>query len=83
MKEFIEYLLKQIVTNPDAISVTEEKEGDAFVYRIRAAQEDMGIIIGKEGRNINSLRNVAKAKAIKDNIFVKIILEENDQPEVA
>jgi predicted RNA-binding protein YlqC (UPF0109 family) len=83
MRDFIEYLLKQIVTNPDAITVTEEKEGDAFVYKIRAAQEDMGIIIGREGRNINSLRNVAKAKAIKDNIFVKIILEETDQPEVA
>lgn len=83
MKEFIEYLLRQIVTNPEAIIVTEEKEGDAFVYHITAAQEDMGLIIGKEGRNINSIRNLAKAKAIKENIFVRVILEETQEPEVA
>ena len=38
----------------------------------------MGTVIGKEGRNINSLRNLAKAKAIKDNIRIKIILEDTN-----
>jgi uncharacterized protein len=83
MQEFITYILNQIVTNPEAIVVTEEMEGDAYVYHIKAAQEDMGLIIGKEGRNINSVRNLAKAKAIKENIFVRVILEETGEREEA
>ena len=82
MRDFIEYLLKQIVTNPDAIKVVEEHEGgkesNAYTYKIRAAKEDMGIIIGKEGRNIRSIRNVAKAKAIKENTYVNVIIEEDE-----
>lgn len=79
MKDFIEYIFKQIVTQPEEVQVREEREGDAYVYYVKTAQEDMGIVIGKEGRNIKSLRNVAKAKAIKENIYVKLILEE-DRP---
>ncbi len=76
MKEFIEYLLKQIVSTPEQISVEESQDEGIFVYTVKAATEDIGTIIGKEGRNINSLRNMAKVKAIKDNIRIKIVVED-------
>jgi len=80
MKEFIEYLIKQIVNHPDDVTVKETKDNGTYTYEIRVNEEDMGIIIGKGGRNIKSLRNLAKSKAIKDNIRIYLHLQEsNDQ----
>lgn len=72
MKEFIEYLVKQIVKSPDEVKVEEIIEDTVVTVTICAAKEDMGIIIGKEGRTINSLRALAKAKAIKEGVKVYI-----------
>ncbi len=79
MKEFIDYLVKQIVKHPDKVSVDEAKEGSDFVYTVSASPEDMGTIIGKKGRNINSLRNMAKVKAIKDEVHIRIEVKDSPQ----
>jgi predicted RNA-binding protein YlqC (UPF0109 family) len=81
MKEFIEYLIKSIVKDPDAVVINEEKEGESTVYTIVAAKEDIGGIIGKKGRVINSIRNVAKIKAIRDNVHIRIEIEDG-RPEL-
>ena len=81
MLEFIEYIVKQISTNPEKANVTETKEGDIYLYKITAASEDMGILIGKEGRTIRSIRNMAIAKAIKDNIKIQINIEDSESKE--
>lgn len=73
MKDFIEYLVKQIVANPDEVKIEEKVEGTVVTITICAAQDDMGLIIGKSGRTIRSLRALAKAKAIKSG--VKVYLE--------
>jgi predicted RNA-binding protein YlqC (UPF0109 family) len=80
MKEFLEYIIKEIVTKPESIQVDEIKEDGLFIYKIHAAEEDMGLLIGKEGRTIKSIRNMAKAKAIKDDVRISVILEETGLP---
>ena len=72
MKEFIEFLIKQIVKNPDQVVVDEEIENTIVRINVCAAQEDMGLIIGKEGRTIRSVRALAKAKAIRDGVKVYV-----------
>ncbi len=79
MKEFIKYIVQQIVSQPDQIEVDEVNENGVFIYTISAAKEDMGTLIGKEGRNIKSIRNMAKAKAIKDDIRISVNIKEDDQ----
>ena len=79
MKEFIEYLVKQLVNNPDEVEVTETQESGLLSYKIKVANEDMGIVIGKEGKNIKSIRNLAKSKAIKENIRINIELLETSE----
>ncbi|GIW69662.1 MAG: UPF0109 protein [Patescibacteria group bacterium] len=79
MKEFIKYIVQQIVSQPDQVEVNEVNENGVFIYTISAAKEDMGTLIGKEGRNIKSIRNMAKAKAIKDNIRISVNIKEDDQ----
>ena len=72
MKEFLEYLLKNIVANPEQIAITESKVDTFITLVISASTEDMGLIIGKEGKNIKAIRNIIKAKAIKDNVRVLV-----------
>ena len=79
MKEFIEYLLNQIVSKPDQISVEESDEVGLKIYKIHVATEDMGTVIGKEGHTIKSIRDLVRAKAIKDDVRVRIVVEESQQ----
>jgi predicted RNA-binding protein YlqC (UPF0109 family) len=82
MKEFIEYLLKEFVSKPEEIVVTETVDPETTFknYQIKVAQEDIGLVIGKEGRTIKSLRNLTRAKAIKDGVRMNLELIEVDRP---
>jgi predicted RNA-binding protein YlqC (UPF0109 family) len=75
LKKLIEILVKALVDDPDAVKVKEIDEGDSMTYEVTVAEDDLGKVIGKQGRVANALRTVAKAAAIKDrkNVFVKIL----------
>ena len=79
MKEFLEFLIKQITSKPEEVKITENRENDTFIYHIKVSEDDMGIVIGKEGKTIKSLRNLAKAKAIRDNVRIQVLLDESLQ----
>ena len=76
MKEFIEFIVKQMVSNEEEVEIFEEKQDSQVNISIKVSPDDMGMVIGKEGRNIRSIRSLAKAKAIKDNVRVNIELIE-------
>lgn len=75
MKNLLEYLAKNL-TNNDQIEVLFETEGETQIFTIKAPQEVMGLLIGKEGRTIRSIRSLARARAIIDKINVTVKLEE-------
>ena len=67
MKELIELIAKALVDNPDAIVVTEEEDAEgAILVKLAAAQEDMGRIIGKQGRTAKAMRTLLNAKATRE-----------------
>ena len=72
MKDFIEFLVKQIVTDQNAVEVDEFVEDNVSKLTICVDKDDMGILIGKEGKTIRSIRALAKAKAIRDQIKVYV-----------
>lgn len=74
MQKFIEYILNQIVAKPESLKVVESNQNGFFVYQIEVDQDDMGLVIGKGGKTINSIRSLVRAKAIKDGIRVRIEL---------
>ena len=78
MQEFIEYLVKNIVKNPDDVQVAEKLEGTTHQYEIIVNQKDMGLVIGREGRIIQSIRALAKSKAIKEGVMINVVLLEPD-----
>ena len=75
MKELIELLVRSLVKNPDQVCVAEHEENDTWIYEVIVAQEDMGKVIGKQGRIAKAIRTVAKAAATRENrrVMVEIV----------
>jgi predicted RNA-binding protein YlqC (UPF0109 family) len=68
MKDLIEFIAKSLVEKPDEIVISEEEAEDGTVLvKLAAAQEDMGRIIGKQGRNAKAMRTLLNAKATREN----------------
>lgn len=63
MKELIEYIAKALVDDPAQVSVREVVGGTSIIYELSVAPEDMGRVIGKEGRVANAMRTLLKAAA--------------------
>ena len=72
MKELITLIAKSLVRQPEAVSVTVTVKGDVEVYEVHVAPEDMGKVIGKQGRIAKAIRAVAKAAAIKENKKISV-----------
>ena len=73
MKEVVETSAKSLVTNPAEVHVEEEKNGSTVVLKLHVAPEDMGKVIGKQGRIAKAIRVVMKAVATREN--VKVIVD--------
>ena len=76
MKDTLHYIVSSLVTSPDEITVDETEENDLFTYTVHVKKDDMGKIIGREGKVIRALRNVMKIKAMKQNVRINISLAE-------
>lgn len=64
MKELLIYIAKNLVDNPDAVQVTETvSEDGAIQLELRVAPEDMGKVIGKQGRTSKEIRSIVRAAA--------------------
>lgn len=73
MKELVQYLAKCLVNNPDAVEVKETEGETASVLELRVAKEDLGRIIGKQGRTAKSIRTILNAAASRTNR--RVVLE--------
>ncbi len=65
MKELIECMAKALVDKPDAVEVTEVEGEQTTVLELRVAKDDLGKVIGKEGRTARSLRTILSAASTK------------------
>ena len=65
MKGLLEFLTRALVEDPDAVVVEEFEEDEDLIYEISVADDDLGRVIGKNGRVANALRAIAKAAAVR------------------
>ena len=78
MKDLVEYLAKSLVNAPTAVEVRETISDGGSVLQLKVAKEDLGRIIGKQGRTAKSIRTLVNAAATMSNRQVVLeILEEN------
>ena len=78
MKELVEYVVKSVVDFPDQIQIVEVNEGSATILELSVANSDMGRVIGKSGRVINSIRAIVQVLAAKQGKRVTLELLESD-----
>jgi uncharacterized protein len=65
MTELLEFLVRSLVEDPEAVEVEELEEDGDLVYEISVADGDLGRVIGKGGRVANAIRTIAKAAAVR------------------
>jgi predicted RNA-binding protein YlqC (UPF0109 family) len=74
VKDLLYYIVKAIVDVPDEVSVNEVEGEKALILEIKVAASDIGKVIGKHGRIINSIRTIIRAAAVKDGKKVSVEL---------
>lgn len=73
MKNFLFYIIKSLVNNPDEISINEIEQDRIVILELKVAKEDIGRVIGKEGKIIRTIRTLINAASLK--IGKKVIVE--------
>lgn len=75
MKELVEIIAKSLVDKPEDVYVNEVAGEESIILELKVSPEDMGKVIGKQGRIAKAIRTVVKAAAIKENkkVVVEII----------
>ena len=81
MKELVEYIVRALVDKPDEVNVSETEGESVTILEIKVAQEDIGKVIGREGRIANAIRTVVKAAGAKHKkrVTVEILTKEGEK----
>ncbi|HHY34495.1 MAG: KH domain-containing protein [Firmicutes bacterium] len=66
LRDLVEFIVKSIVDNPNGVQVKEVEGERACVFEVRVATEDMGKVIGKQGRVVRAIRTLVQAAAAKE-----------------
>jgi len=73
MKELVEFIVRSLVDNPDAVSLKEVEGEKASILELRVDQSDLGKVIGKQGRTAKAIRTILNASGVKSG--KKVVLE--------
>ena len=76
MRDLVEFLVRALVSDPESVRVSEIDEDDGTVLEVRVADDDLGRVIGREGRVANAIRTIAKAAATSSDagrVMVEIV----------
>ncbi len=76
MKELVEILAKALVDHPDQVNVTQSETDKSVHLQLTVAPEDMGKVIGKQGKIANAIRTLVKAAAVKDGRRVHMDIDQ-------
>jgi len=72
MKDLLEYIIKSIVAEPDAVKITEENSAEGLLIKLEVAPDDKGRVIGRQGRVAQALRTLLRVKAAKQDTRVRL-----------
>ena len=78
MQEFVEYVVRGLVDEPDAVEVAEVENGDSITYELRVAPDDVAKVIGRRGVTINAVRSLLQAGGAKKGQRCGLELVEGD-----
>jgi hypothetical protein len=71
MQEMLEYIVKNLVSNPEAVEILVENQGKTKVYKVKVDSKDLGSVIGRGGNIANAIRTVVKSTSEKERLVIK------------
>lgn len=72
MEELVRFIAKSLVDSPEAVEVKSHEDGETLVVELTVAPDDMGKVIGRQGRIAKAIRTVVKAASVKENKKVQV-----------
>lgn len=72
MKDILEVVIKNLVDNQEEVSIIEKSEAKSVCYEVKVAKEDMGKVIGKQGKMAKAIRSIMKAIATKEHKKINV-----------
>ena len=75
MREMIEYIARALASNPEAVSVTEEDDGERIFLHLSVDDQDKGKVIGRDGRVAQSMRSLLRVAAVKADTRVSLEID--------
>lgn len=79
MRELIDYIVKNLVTNPEAVQLQDTEEDGAQIFILKVDPKDMGIVIGKAGQTIKAIRKLVAVRAMHEGIRAYLRLDESSE----
>ena len=76
MEDLLKFLLEPLVTDIEKIQIKQVQNGNIIQFTAIVPKDDIAKVIGKEGKMIKSIKNLLKIRAIKENIFVNLEVQE-------
>lgn len=76
-KDLVENIAKSLVQHPEQVIVMQVLDSERIILKVVVAKDDMGRLIGKDGRIIKAIRNIIRAYALKNNERVSVDVVEN------
>jgi predicted RNA-binding protein YlqC (UPF0109 family) len=76
MKELVELLVKSLVDHPESVSVQKQENAGTILLEVQVAPDDIGKVIGRQGKVIKSLRSVVRACGVRDGKRINVELAE-------
>ncbi len=74
MRDLVEYIARQIVSDPDGVKVEEKQQDGLNILELTVSPVDMGIVIGKKGQTIKAIRKLLAVRAMAENVRVNLQL---------
>jgi len=78
VKEFLNYVARSLVDNPDGVAVTVEERGDEVELTLSVDEADMGRVIGRDGRIANAIRSLLRVMGTREGVHVELEIVPND-----
>jgi len=76
VKDLIEYIARNLVDDPEQVEVTQSRRGPEIQFKLHVAKEDMGRVIGKQGRIANAIRALVNVAAARNGKTVQLDIED-------
>ena len=74
-RDVLEYIVRNLVDDPDSIEISETEDGDAVTFHLSVADDDFGKVIGRRGRTAHAIRSIVRVAGMRSGIHTRVEID--------